>query len=700
MPLQPGDILNDRYLIQDIIAQGGMGAIYRAFDQALNLQVALKENFHDTDQFSRQFHREAAMLAALNHPNLPRVTDHFITTGGGQYLVMDYIEGEDLRQVLARQNTLPETEVIRIGAQVCEALEYLHTRQPPIVHRDVKPGNVKITPGGQVFLVDFGLAKKYSGGEATTTGAQALTPGYAPPEQYGQGTEPRSDIYALGATLYAALTGQIPVDGLSRAMGSADLAPIRATSPLVSLHTSAALEKAMAIRPADRFETAIEFRAALISSSPAAQSTGKYAPPAQRLESISPLEPTLARPDKSPHPTGPLPHPPAPLPPAASSSNPDRPIRTGSWIILGAAGILILILAIVFALPGLAGASRLMTPSLTKTFSPAIPTPTAAVAIVSTPTSLPTPSTSPSLEATSLPEVPRPTDTPQPSPTAALPTPTPRGGASWIAFSSNRGGSTQIWLASPDTDEFVQVTNLPDGACQPDWAPDGKRLVFISPCSGRKDIYPGASLYIIRSDGTGLIPLVSIPGGDFDPAWSPDGASIAFTSLRSGKPCIYIYDLAANTVRLVSNPVNYERRPAWSPDGKWIAYETTLTGQTQIWVMDSAGKNKTELSPSSSGISRMASWAQDGSFILYSQGGDMPVLMSRAFPARGSPEFRLAETFTGVEDARVSPDGWQIALTLYDRAGTCDIYIVARNGAAVTRLTNTNAQNFHPAWQP
>ena len=209
MALEPGSLLNDRYRIEEVIAKGGMGAIYRAFDVTLNIPVAVKENFLTSEQFARQFRREASLLAGMRHPNLPRVTDHFSLEGVGQYLVMDYIDGDDLRQMLADRGPLPEAEVLRIGAAVCDALEYLHTRKPAIVHRDVKPGNVKVSTSGVVYLVDFGLAKIAEGGQATTTGAQALTPGYAPPEQYGEGTEARSDIYALGATLYAALTGKI-----------------------------------------------------------------------------------------------------------------------------------------------------------------------------------------------------------------------------------------------------------------------------------------------------------------------------------------------------------------------------------------------------------------------------------------------------------------------------------------------------------
>jgi eukaryotic-like serine/threonine-protein kinase len=300
MPLEVGLVLSNRYRIEETIAVGGMGAIYRASDDTLGIQVAVKENFYTSSEFSRQFRLEATILASLRHPNLPRVTDHFVIPEQGQYLVMDFIEGEDLRQLITRQGTLPEAEVLRIGITISEALAYLHSRNPAIVHRDIKPGNIKVTPAGQVYLVDFGLAK-VARGEATTTGAQALTPGYAPPEQYGQGTEPRSDLYALGATLYATLTGKIPEDGLSRAMGTVELTPIRKHNPLISEQAARVIEKAMGVRPEERYPDAESLNQALQQVLSALQDASNV----EKAHSTSPSQPTIrksepAAPDRPP----------------------------------------------------------------------------------------------------------------------------------------------------------------------------------------------------------------------------------------------------------------------------------------------------------------------------------------------------------------------------------------------------------------
>ncbi|HKJ27630.1 MAG TPA: serine/threonine-protein kinase, partial [Anaerolineales bacterium] len=268
MTLERDSLLKDRYRILEILGQGGMGAVYHARDESLNVEVAVKENLFTSDEYSRQFQREANILATMRHPNLPRVIDHFEIPEQGQYMVMDFIEGEDLRQRMDRVGSLKDEEVIIIGAAICDALEYLHTRKPVILHRDLKPGNIKISPEGQVYLVDFGLAKIVSGNQVTTTGARAMTPGYSSPEQYGTArTDERSDIYSLGATLYAALTNTIPEDGLARAMEQADLTPIRKRNPKISRRTASAVEKALSVHPEDRYQTVGEFKATLLQAS-------------------------------------------------------------------------------------------------------------------------------------------------------------------------------------------------------------------------------------------------------------------------------------------------------------------------------------------------------------------------------------------------------------------------------------------------
>src|SRR5574340_276618 len=292
MTLERGTLLHKRYRIAEILGQGGMGSGYRAVDKNLGVDVAVKENLYTADEYSKQFRLEAVILAGLRHPNLPRVSDHFAVGDEGQYLVMDFIEGEDLRQRMERMGTISEEDAIMVGAAMCDALTYLHTRKPSILHRDIKPGNVKITPDGHIYLVDFGLAKVVQGSQVTTTGARAMTPGYSPPEQYGTArTDPRTDIYSLGATLYAALCGIIPEDGLARAMDNTYLTPLRRRNGKVSRRLSAAIEKAMSVDPADRYQSADDFKKALLGSkSKTERLTGRYtvAPPPVELRGPNP----------------------------------------------------------------------------------------------------------------------------------------------------------------------------------------------------------------------------------------------------------------------------------------------------------------------------------------------------------------------------------------------------------------------------
>jgi serine/threonine protein kinase len=267
MTMERGSLVNKRYRIVEVLGQGGMAAVYRAIDENLGVEVALKENLFTTEEYARQFRLEATILASLRQPNLPRVSDHFVIEQQGQYLVMDYIDGEDLRQRMDRLGQLPEQEVIVIGVAISDALSYMHSRKPMVLHRDIKPGNVRITPTGHIFLVDFGLAKVVQGRETTNTGARAMTPGYSPPEQYGTArTDHRSDIYSLGATLYSALTDQLPEDGLARAMGQAKLTPILKHNPRVSQALAQVIEKCLEIRPDDRYQSAEELKQDLLNA--------------------------------------------------------------------------------------------------------------------------------------------------------------------------------------------------------------------------------------------------------------------------------------------------------------------------------------------------------------------------------------------------------------------------------------------------
>jgi len=266
MSLETGQLLNSRYRIVRILGQGGFGAVYRAWDVNLKGPCAIKENLETSQAAQNQFAREASILYNLRHPNLPKVTDHFSIPAQGQYLVMESIEGNDLLEKIELAGTpLSEAQVLPWIIQVCDALLYLHSRTPPIIHRDIKPANIRITPEGLVYLVDFGIAKLYDPERKTTLGARAVTPGFSPFEQYGQkSTDARTDVYALGATLYAALTGRTPIESIER-IGGGEMPSPRSLNPEISVNLENSILRAMEIMPEGRFQSVQEFRNALTS---------------------------------------------------------------------------------------------------------------------------------------------------------------------------------------------------------------------------------------------------------------------------------------------------------------------------------------------------------------------------------------------------------------------------------------------------
>jgi serine/threonine-protein kinase len=280
--LPVGTILRDRYEVIDLVGQGGMGAVYKAEDLRLRGRIcALKEILPELisapgmeDQAHDQFYREGSVLARLDHPNLPKVSD-FFNQDGREYLVMDFIPGQDLRQLVEearrRDTFLPEESVLAWAGQLCDALTYLHTQDPPVLHRDIKPSNIKLTPRGVVKLVDFGLVKLLKPDESrTVTVVQGRgTVAYTPLEQYGGDTghtDVRSDIYSVGATLYHLLTGQPPADAKQRFLKPGSLIPPRDINPRVSVHTEHVILAAIAQHPDDRPATADALRSLLFAS--------------------------------------------------------------------------------------------------------------------------------------------------------------------------------------------------------------------------------------------------------------------------------------------------------------------------------------------------------------------------------------------------------------------------------------------------
>lgn len=648
MSLAPQSLLKDRYRIEAILAESGMGTVYRAHDEVLNIKVAVKENRYTTEVHSRQFRQEATLLAGLRHPNLPRVIDHFVLPGQGEYLVMDLIAGQDLKQVLDDHGRpLAEKEVVQIGVEACQALNYLHGHTPPIIHRDIKPANLKRTPEGRIVLVDFGLAKFYEQGELTTTGAQGLTAGYSPIEQYGRGTDARSDIYALGATLYTLLTGEVPAESLTRAMGADPLRPITDFNPKVSPALADALARAMAVRPEDRYPSAKEFCDALLAAGGQAESTAQPAVP--------PSQPIPAQPAR-------------------------KKRSIWAWLapvlvilVAAAAGVIVLLTRNNQAAPAPA-------PTLTATSAAAVPIPTRQ----------------------------EPTDSPAPTETQAVaaiqPTATEAFAATetaqpQIAFVSERDGLPQIYLIHQDGSGLQALTDEPEGACQPEWSPDGTQLAYISPCPGLQERYDGASIFVLTL-ATGRSDLIStFATGDYDPAWSPDGSRLAFTSLQTGKPQIFIHSFESGQTDILMQRTTINRMPAWSPDGSQIVYvaPSPVNNRPILYRVDAGGINDPLPVLGQSDIAALRPvWSPISDLILFEMAGGQ---IGQVTPA-GIQQAPLESGLSRAQTPDISPDGAWLALAGSETGDGLNIYLFSIEDGALIPLTADAAAAYQPAWRP
>jgi serine/threonine protein kinase len=284
IPLKPDEVLKDRYIIRQIIGRGGMGSIYLADDNRLSgRQCAIKEVQQDQsvgdelrEQGREQFYREASVLARLDHPTLPKVSD-FFSEQDRDYLVMDYIAGDDLKTIMDRARKegkfIPIADVLSWARQLADALEYLHSQDPPVIHRDIKPSNLKLTSQNMLKLVDFGLVKQMAPDELTITVIQGRgTALYTPLEQYGGDvghTDIRSDIYAFSATLYHLLTNTAPPEAKQRFLRPETLIDPREIQAEIPDEVAEAVLWGMNLHPDNRPQNISEFRNALVGSMPA-----------------------------------------------------------------------------------------------------------------------------------------------------------------------------------------------------------------------------------------------------------------------------------------------------------------------------------------------------------------------------------------------------------------------------------------------
>jgi Tol biopolymer transport system component/serine/threonine protein kinase len=685
----PDTMLQGRYRIVRQIGEGGMGSVYAAIDTRLNATVAVKQTLAQNAHIQKAFEAEAHLLARLQHAILPKVTDYF-TEDSDLFLVMEFIEGSDFDALLTRQGTpFPVNQVVGWADQLLDALEYLHSQDPPVIHRDIKPQNLKLTPAGNLYLIDFGLAR---GAEGTLL--TGYTAHYAPLEQFqGLGTDARGDLYSLAMTLHQLLTNTDPQGVTTRAGsvlgGQPDPQPTaHQLNPQVPPDISAVLEKAMAIRAEDRYSSATQMRAALNAVTPGitpaatqsaprtAQKTIVVSPPAPSQPAPSqpapsqpapsqpaPSQPAApAQPAQSPaggtQPVAPPPVPPAPPPaPAAPPAQPAPRKSSRLPFIIGTVLVLVLlggIGGVAWAFFSGADGFGFLTPATT---TPPAPT----VGATAAPGLAPTEEATPDEPATAVPAA------------AAL--------SNQIVFVSNRDGNREIYVMNADGADPTNLTASPADETAPAVAPDGTRIAYVA----------DDNIYVMNADGADPTNLTADVGASEAPTWSPDGEQIAFVL----DDTIYVMNADGSDKRAITEETGNYRDLDWSPDGTQFVFDL----RSDIYRMNADGSDRVNLTSQSDARDIAPAWSPNGEQIAFASNREDTNFDVYIMSADGSNVERLTENGPWLDQSPTwSPDGTQIAFRS-SRDRDQEIYRMNADGSDPTNLTNTpDADDTAPDW--
>ena len=646
-------MLSQRYTLVSVLGCGAMGAVYLGEDKRLvGRRCAIKENLPDPnapvnvqDQSREQFLAEARVLARLDHPNLPKVSDYFIENGR-EYLVMDYVEGEDLESRMTRtKKPLAEAEVIGWVDQTLDALSYLHNQKPqPIIHRDIKPANLRVDLYNRVKLVDFGLVKLFDA-DSPETKAELRgvgTPAYAPIEQFAgseEHTDARSDIYSLGATLYHLLTNLPPIEVHKRLLKPESLFAPRSLNDKLSKHVENVILQAIQIYPNDRYQTAAEMRQALV-------------------EPLNQLVPAGAAPTE----TTILPENSASGSKPSSESNSSGISTTSSaqkseggaspWI-FGAIGLAVVLLI----LSGFAWA--VFSGGFTTAPTPSIPTrPSVAqqLATTGTPPVAPVHTNTPTrvIQETATDDAPTPEPTATPPPTRT-PSATPTQAAVVAAPAGIPANSLTGTIAYP--------------------------------------VFNGSSydIYFGQADGSGTR---FFRADASQPAFSPAGNRIAFHSWKRDQRGLVTANVAGGNGILVSNFVE-DQLPTFSADGSQIVLLSRRSGsrKSQLFRANSLQEFDTGVLL---GEGEYPAIGGNGQLVFKGWGSTGNGLRL------ASPTFEDITMLTDNDQdtaPALSPDGQRVAF-MSRRSGNWDIYLVNVDGSNLQRLTEDPAQDGLPAWSP
>jgi Tol biopolymer transport system component/tRNA A-37 threonylcarbamoyl transferase component Bud32 len=539
---------------------GGMGAVYEVECEGRRYAVKeMREQFRSNQERQEAVNRflaEAMTLAKLDHPRIPKVHRHFIE-GDRYYLVMDYVEGDDLADVSAQApgGRLAEEQVLEWGQQICDVLAYLHSRPQPVVFRDMKPSNLMLAPGGEIKLIDFGIAKLFN--PAQRHGASLVgTPGYAAPEQYRGVAEPRSDIYGLGATLHHLLTGCDPTDTSQHLF---DFASIRDYDPSLSEEIEKVIERALAMKMKDRYESVEEMSRALQQA---------LRPPVPWWKRIGKFFERVAAVRVRPF---------------------ARPALR--WGFLAALLVILGVLAFVVWRPQ----ARLVDTRL---------------AIVSDREGIP--------KIYVMDQDGRAARLTDHAAEESDPTWSPDKRR--IGFASKQDGNWEVYWVNADGTGLMRLTHNSARDIEPAWSPDGRHIAFTSDRDGKREVYvagPDGMTRITHTPGTGeswdpawgpkatllftsdrdgkrevyqltqsgqVIRITHTPGDgeSWSPAWSWAGSYTAFISDRDGQPEVYV--LSTNEEK--SRRFSYTRNGSggWDPAplGTFLAFTSDRSGKREI----------------------------------------------------------------------------------------------------------------------
>jgi serine/threonine protein kinase/Tol biopolymer transport system component len=541
-------LLAGRYRMGHLLGSGGFGAVYFATDERLNRPVAIKVcstrrlAAHEAAEAADLFQREALTLARLRHPGLTAIWDYF-NQEDEWFLVMEYVPGDTLRERLrSAGGPLPLAEALDYANQTCQVLSYLHTQHPPIVFRDLKPGNIMITPDGHVKLIDFGIARLFSPGKTADT-VQFGTPGYAPPEQYGGQTEPRSDIYGLGVVLHQMLTGHNPASSPFR------LPPARVLNPAVSEALERLIVDATAYNIDHRIGSAGKFcslleraRSMPVMTQPLPQ-TGMIGAHTTNDHRIDHQPRTLhTSQPRTLHTSQPWPHQPRALPKRPTENGVGRGMLVG---------LLLLLFLAAFGAGGYVLRERI------------------AAAYRQTP------SASPSAQAAASP-------TP-PIPAASDP-------SLLVFIAETEGGGHNLYSAQVRrsrngeklvTDQVQQLTDFEAdfAAALPAISPDGEWIAYTKVYTPDGATVETAEVWLLELENDSERRVLSNYAIARAPAWSPDGTKLAAEVATTGNETrrdIVIYDIEKGTAQLLLGTDDWEGGPTWSPDGTEIAYHARV----------------------------------------------------------------------------------------------------------------------------